>query len=167
MLIMGSVSNTLNSIDSSLISEINSYLSTQSSTDTSSTTASTTSNASSSDSVDFSQVGTLFKELQQLQQSNPTEFKQVLEDAATKLQQAASQTTDSTQAQFLTNLADKFQSAASTGDLSDLLPGSGQSGSYGPNGLSQTTSENSGNSSNSDVQNLVAEVLQSGQSSGT
>jgi hypothetical protein len=46
----------------------------------------TTSSTGSGDTVDFSRDSSLFSELQQLQSSNPAEFKQVLTDGAAKLQ---------------------------------------------------------------------------------
>jgi len=125
---MGSIGSTLNSINSSLLSEIQAL----SSTSSSSSTAAATQSAASSDQVNFSQAADLFKQLQQLQTSNPTEFKQVLTDAATKLQTAATQQTDSQAASFLNNLASRFQTAANTGDLSALHPQSpsGTSGTH-------------------------------------
>jgi len=59
-------------------------------------------------------------ELQQLQQQNPTQFKQVLSEVTSQLQQAASQASASgntTQANNLTNLATTFQNAESGGPL--------------------------------------------------
>ncbi len=114
---MGSINalgSTLNSINQSLLTELSSYLSTKN-------TANSDSNAPvAGDSVNFSQVGQLFQELQQLQTSDPTALKKVLEDAASKFSAAAQQAADPTQASFLTNLADRFQKAADTGDLSAL-----------------------------------------------
>jgi hypothetical protein len=106
---MSSIGNILNSVNSSLLSEISSFNTT--SNPTSSANASASSGASSSDTIDFSQVGKLFQELKQLQTSDPSEFKQVLTDAATKLQAAAQQQTDPAQASFLNNLASRFQDA--------------------------------------------------------
>jgi hypothetical protein len=67
------------------------------------------------DSAHISGPAQLFGELQQLQSQNPAQFKQVVSDIATQLQNAAKQTTGQ-QADFLTNLADKFQTASTTGD---------------------------------------------------
>ncbi len=69
---MNSIGSTLNSINSSLLSEIDSYLSTQQTSGSASTTAG---NDTPSDRVDFSQVAQLFKELQKLQSTDPAEFK--------------------------------------------------------------------------------------------
>jgi hypothetical protein len=73
------------------------------------------------DSAQISGPGKLFAELQQLQSQNPTKFTQVVSDIATQLQTAAQQATGN-QANFLTNLADRFQTVANTGDLSSLRP---------------------------------------------
>ena len=67
---MSSIGSTVNSINSSLLSEINSYLQTSKTSSSASVTGTDTSTGSSStDRIDFSQVGQLFKDLQQLQQS--------------------------------------------------------------------------------------------------
>ncbi|MBV8819769.1 MAG: hypothetical protein JO022_15515 [Acidobacteriaceae bacterium] len=123
---MSSIGSTINSINSSLLSEISSYQSTGSA-------SSTASSAQQADQVDISQVGQLFQDLQQLQSSNPSEFQQVLQDAASKFQTAASQTTDPDQAKVLDSIAARFDQAASTGDLSALQPG-GRSGSASGSG---------------------------------
>ena len=114
---MGSINtlgSTLSTINQSLLAELSSVLPTK---NTANTAAST---PVSGDSANLSQVGQLFQELEQLQTSDPTALKKVLEDAAAKFSTAAQQSTDPTQASFLTNLADRFQKAADTGDLSAL-----------------------------------------------
>ncbi len=116
---MSSIGNTINTIDSSLLSEISSYQASQTS---GSTQATPPASVASSDSINFSQVAQLFQQLQQLQTSNPTEFKQVLTDAATQFKTAAGQQTDPAAAGFLSNLSDQFQTAADTGNLSALQP---------------------------------------------
>jgi hypothetical protein len=121
---MSSIGSTINSINSSLLSEINRYNPTQKPTNPPVTTPTLT---TASDSIDFSQVGQLFKDLKQLQTSDPAEFKQVVTDAATQLRNAASQATDPQQAGFLNNLADKFQTVASTGNLSAFQSNSSNS----------------------------------------
>jgi len=150
---MGSINtlgSTLNTINQSLLTELSSYLPTKN------TANPATSAPVSGDSVNFSQVGQLFQDLQQLQTSDPTALKKVLEDAATKFSTAAQQATDPTQASFLTSLADRFQKAADTGDLSALRQPSSSTSSaatYGVQGhhhhhhhgggSSQTTSSTS------------------------
>jgi len=85
---MSSIGSTINSINSSLLSEISSYLSTQKTSG--STTTTNTSDTTSSDRVDFSKVAELFKELKQLQSTDPAELKKVLTEAASKLKQRPS-----------------------------------------------------------------------------
>lgn len=126
---MSSIGSVLNSINGSLLSEINAYRTTSNSNDTTQTIA-----AQSQDKIDFSKVGDLFKQLQQLQSSAPAEFKQVLSDAAAKLKDAASQQTDPVAAKFLSGLADRFQKASDSGDLSALKSPTGSNGTYGPHG---------------------------------
>jgi hypothetical protein len=118
------IGSTLNSIDQSLLNEIRSYQPNSKTTGTNST------DASVSDQVGISQAAQLFKDLEQLQSSNPAEFKQVLTDGAAKLRDAAKQETDPAKAAFLNKLADGFQNAANTGDLSSAGPSS----SYAPRG---------------------------------
>jgi hypothetical protein len=123
---MSSIGSILQTLNTSLVSEINTFNKTQPS--------STTSTSTSSDSVGVSQFAQLMQQLQQLQTSNPTEFKQVMSDAATQLKTAAAQSTDPAQATFLTNLSDQFQNAATTGNLSALQSQSGTAGTYAHHG---------------------------------
>ncbi len=125
---MSSIGSALNSINGSLLSEINAYRV------TSKSTLQPKQSWRNQDKIDFSKVGDLFKQLQQLQNSDPAEFKQVLSDAAAKLKDAASQQTDPAAAKFLSGLAARFQKAADSGDLSALKPPSGSNGIYGPHG---------------------------------
>jgi hypothetical protein len=108
------VSNNLfGNIGSSLLSNVGS-------------TAATTTTASPSSipppmggavgSASISTPGQFFSQMQQLSQSNPTEFKTVAAAVAKSFQTAASQATGS-QAQFLTNLANQFTQAAQTGTM--------------------------------------------------
>jgi hypothetical protein len=117
---MGSIGSP-NIVNPVLISQIQKLKAAQGQTGPSASAATST---ASSDQVDFSQIANFFKQLQQLQQSNPAQFKQVLTDTASKLKAAAGQSTDPQQAAFLNNLAGKFQTAADTGDLSALKPDS-------------------------------------------
>ncbi|HLK58272.1 MAG TPA: hypothetical protein VKU00_17025 [Chthonomonadaceae bacterium] len=67
-------------------------------------------------SVKISKQAQLLSQLQQLQQQDPTQFKQVVTNIADQLTQAAQSSTGQDQ-QFLTALAGRFQQAE-TGDLS-------------------------------------------------
>jgi|SRR5579883_375422 len=73
------------------------------------------------DSAQISGPGQLFSQLQQLQTQDPTKLTQLLTTIASQIQDAANQSTGNL-ATFLTNLANNFQTAATTGNLSSLLP---------------------------------------------
>ncbi|MGD0822742.1 MAG: hypothetical protein ABSA71_18580 [Desulfomonilia bacterium] len=90
-------------------------------TATSQATATDAVGSSQSDSVNVSQASQLFSQLQQLQQSDPDKFKQVMTNIAGELQSAA-QGKSGFEAQTLSDLATKFQNVANGGDISQLMP---------------------------------------------
>lgn len=159
---MASIGGVLNSVSSSLLSEINNFNSSQTQSNTSSSTISM---AATPDQATVSPIAQLMKELRTLQQSNPVEFKQVLTDAATKLQAAASQTTDSSQAAFLNNLASKFQAAATSGNLSALTQ-NGASGSTA-SGSSQYAAHGHRHHHGGGGSSLVSSILNGDSSQST
>jgi hypothetical protein len=65
-------------------------------------------------------------QLQQLSTSDPTKFKQLVSDMATKLKDAASKSTDGNEKQFLTSLADSFEASAKSGQLEPPKPPQGE-----------------------------------------
>ncbi len=77
-----------------------------------------------------SQRAKLMSELADLQKSDPDKFKQVTEDIAKKLREAAA-SAGAGQSTFLGNLADKFEQASQSGEMSALQPPSGASGHHG------------------------------------
>lgn len=80
----------------------------------------TSNNALPTDNTQLSPYAQITTELQQLQQSNPTEYQQVTAQISTNLQTAAQQATASgntTLASQLNQLANDFQTASSTGQL--------------------------------------------------
>ncbi|MGD0209919.1 MAG: hypothetical protein ABSC14_02935 [Desulfomonilia bacterium] len=77
--------------------------------------------SSQGDSVNVSQSSQLFSQLQQLQQSDPDKFKQVMTNIAGELQSAA-QGKDGFEAKLFSDLATKFQNVANGGDISQLMP---------------------------------------------
>ena len=171
---MGSIGSTIHSINASLLSEISAYRNSQTSGSTNSPSTSTP----APDSVNFSQSAQLFQDLQQLQTSNPAEFKQILSDAAAKFSAAASQQTNPTAANLLNNLASQFQAAASTGNLSALQPGAalGHHGHHHHSGSSistngptaSSTTNATTTSQGTGIQNLITSLLSStGSSSQT
>lgn len=156
---MGSIGSTIHSINASLLSEISAYRNSQTSGSTNSPSTSTP----APDSVNFSQSAQLFQDLQQLQTSNPAEFKQILADAAAKFSAAASQQTNPTAANLLNNLASQFQAAASTGNLSALQPGaaSGHHGHHHHSGSSSSTTNATTTPQGTGIQNLITSLLSS------
>jgi len=154
---MGSVGSTLNAIYSSLLSDISSYLSTSNPAGRTSTAESN--RPAPSDRVDLSQLAQLFQQFKELQSSDPAELKKVLTDAASKLRTAAQQQSDPSQASFLSNLADRFQKAADTGDLSALRPDSSASGSYAPHRHHPHHHGSQSAQSSSNEQDLLATLL--------
>ena len=102
------------------------------------------------DSVQVSKTAEFFQQLRQLESQNPAGFKKELSDIAGKLKSAAQQESDPSQSSFLNNLADRFQKAADTGDLSALKPPQGNQAvsghhghhhHHGSSGLSAQTQE--------------------------
>jgi hypothetical protein len=72
-------------------------------------------------SVDLSKPGQLFSQLQNLAQTDPTKFKEVTADIASQLKDAAASQTGK-QADFLNELAGRFDAASQSGKMSDLKP---------------------------------------------
>jgi hypothetical protein len=109
----------------------------------------TGSGSTGTSSAQISGPGALLSKLQQLKTQDPAKFKQVLSDIATKLQTLAQQQGQNPSSQWLTKLADKFQTAANTGDLSALQPtahqghhhhhASGAAGAYAQNSADSST----------------------------
>jgi hypothetical protein len=69
----------------------------------------------------ISKPGELFGKLQQLEQQDPDKFKQIVGSIADNLRSAAQQA-GGQGSSFLDKLADRFDQAAQTGDLSSLQP---------------------------------------------
>jgi hypothetical protein len=92
----------------------------------------------------------------------------VTADAASQLQQAAQQATDPSQASFLSNLADKFQQASQSGNLSPFEGGvssnatSGHHGHHHHHGNSST--DDSSSTQDSSTQDVLATPLAGTQS---
>jgi hypothetical protein len=113
-----------------------------------------------SDSATVSGPGQLISELESLKSSDPTKFKQLLTNAANQLESAAKQAGLSTsQGQFLSSLATKFQDVANGGDISQLFPAA-------PSGQAQQAY---GSSQSNNIQSLLAllDQNQTPSSSGT
>jgi len=81
-------------------------------------------------SVDLSKPGQLFSQLQNLAQTDPTKFKEVTAEIASQLKDAAASQTGK-QADFLNELAGRFDAASQSGKMSDLKPPQGQAQASG------------------------------------
>ena len=152
---------SVNSVSSSnSISSLDPLLSIQTQTDVSSTSGAATKSS-------ISKFGSLMNELQQLSQSDPDKFKEVTASIAQTLQSDASNATGN-QAQFLNQLADKFQQASQTGSMSSLQPPASASGHHGhhrhvqsySSGQSEQSSAPSGTQSQTDIAQIIQNALQ-------
>ncbi|MGA2113692.1 MAG: hypothetical protein ABSH56_02950 [Bryobacteraceae bacterium] len=116
------MSSSINSLSGYLQSILTSALK-SSGSKTTTAASSATGTASASDSTHLSPFAQLMSTLQQLQQSNPTEYQQVTAQIATNLQNAA-QTAQSdgnaTAASQLNTLANDFTTASQTGQLPNI-----------------------------------------------
>ena len=120
---MGSISSINNLSSSYLQSILNSELQNTSSTGKSQSSTSTSSVTAQPESGQLSPFAQVMSTLQQLQQSNPTEYKQVTQQIAANLQSAAKTATadgNSTQATQLNQLAADFTSASQSGQLPNI-----------------------------------------------
>jgi hypothetical protein len=79
------------------------------------------SSASSSGSADLSDAAKFFSKLENLSQTDPAKFKRLTTQISSELQTAAQGATGS-QATFLSDLANQFQTASQTGSVSPLHP---------------------------------------------
>jgi hypothetical protein len=111
-----------------------------------------------SDSGQLSPFAQLLSTLQQLQQSNPTEYKQVTQQIATNLQNAAQTATsdgNTSAANQLTQLATDFTTASQSGllpnisDLAQAIGGGGHHHHHGHHASSSTDSSSNSTSSSS------------------
>src|SRR5262249_13472971 len=135
------------------------------------------------DSSQVSDFAKLMKELENLQQSDPSQFKETTAKIADKLEAAAKEAADSgdsQQASPLNDLASKVKAASETGEMPDLRP-PGDSGGMrgaaggpppGPPPSSDSDSNSDSSSSTSDVStdlasSLTAQLLRQYQTQST
>jgi len=88
----------------------------------------------SGDEKKFSKGAEMMQKLSDLQTSDPDKFKQVAQSISDKLTEAAKNSTDSKASDMLTKMADKFASAAQSGDMSSLTPPQHTAGAAGAQG---------------------------------
>lgn len=138
---MSSAISAIDSVTNSLLNEITSYLSASKTDETASSSETSVGSSSTSDSAEVSPLIELLQQLQQLQETDSEKFTELMNQAAEQLREAASEETDSEQASILSDLADKFEAAAETGDLSSLVtPPPPPPGAYGEDSSSTTDS---------------------------
>ena len=77
---------------------------------------------SGTDSVETSNPAEFFSKLQELQESDPEKFKEVVSDIADQLEAAAEDEDLSSASSMLSDLAAKFRDVANGGDISQLRP---------------------------------------------
>jgi len=138
---------------------------------TASKSASTTS-SQPPDNGQLSPFAQLMSSLQQLQQSNPTEYQQVTQQIATNLQSAAQSATNAgntSAANQLNTLASDFTSASQSGQLpniSDLAQAiGGGGGHHHHHGHHATSSDSSTDSSSSSSSSSTSSTSSTGSSS--
>jgi hypothetical protein len=90
-------------------------------TSTSSSQSAATTATTGGDSTGTSKIAQFLSKLNSLAQSNPQQFKDLTSKIATELKADAGQTTGQA-ADFLNNLADKFQTASATGSTKSITP---------------------------------------------
>jgi len=152
----------------------------QSSGLTGNTTGNTSSVTSQTDSQQLSPLAQLMSTLQQLQQSNPTEYQQVTQQIATNLQSAAKTAQadgNSTAASHLNQLATDFTNASTSGQLpnaQDLAQaiGGGHHHHHHFHAASSDSGNNSSNSSSSGTSSsgasqTLSQLLSSTQANST
>jgi hypothetical protein len=123
-----------------------------------------TTNATASTNLSLSSFASILSQLSQIQQNNPTEFKEVTANIASTLQADASSATGS-QDQALQNLADKFQQASQTGSMSSLEPSKSASGhGHHHSGVQSYSSQQSSSSSTNMPQDSIIQKIVDGVS---
>jgi hypothetical protein len=118
----------------------------------------------SSGNVDLSQAAQVFSKLQDLSQSNPTQFKQLTTQISSQLQTEAQSATGSAST-FLSDLANQFQTASQTGNTSSLQTQTASPGGH-HHGHHQSVNQAAYTALNpaTDAQTTAQSILQSVQS---
>jgi hypothetical protein len=120
----------------------------------------------SSGNVDLSQAAQFLSKLQDLSQSNPSQFKKLTAEISSQLQADAQSATTASSQSFLNGLASQFSTASQTGSASSLQPStaSPQTGSHhghGHHSTSQAAYTEAIQNTATDTQSLFAQQLQS------
>jgi hypothetical protein len=117
---LSSAASALNSIAGPLLSEINAALSAARVPSLITSLSIAASGGSTSDGVDISEAAQFLWRLEELQKEDSAGFTKLTASAASQLLQAAQLTIDPVQASILSSLAQKFQDASRSGNLSPL-----------------------------------------------
>jgi hypothetical protein len=173
---MGSISSINNLSNTYLQSILSPALQNSSSAANSSSTTGASSVTSQSENGRLSPFAQLMSTLQQLQESNPTEYKQVTQQIATNLQTAAQTATadgNSTQATQLNQLATDFTSASQSGqlpnmqDLAQAVGGGHHHHHHFHAASSDADSSSSSTTSSSTTSNQLSQLLAAFQANST
>lgn len=173
---MGSINSTSNSYLQSILNTLESTGVTNNSSTNSASGTGASSIFQSSDNGQLSPFAQLMNTLQQLQQSNPTQYQQVTQQIATNLQSAAQTATadgNSTQATQLNQLASDFNSASQSGqmpnmqDLSQAVGGGHHHHHHAHAASSDPNSDSSSSASQTLSQQLAAFQANSTQNEAT
>jgi hypothetical protein len=173
---MGSISSINNLSNTYLQSILSPALQNSSSAANSSSTTGASSVTSQSENGRLSPFAQLMSTLQQLQESNPTEYKQVTQQIATNLQNAAKTATadgNSTQATQLNQLATDFTTASQSGqlpnvqDLAQAIGGGHHHHHHSHAAASDADSSSSSTTSSSTTSNQLSQLLAAFQANST
>jgi hypothetical protein len=136
--------------------------------------------AGATNGTQISQMGQFFNNLRTLQDTNPSEFQQLMSSISSQLSSAATQAGAGTnQGNFLSQLANQFASVANGGNLSQLLPQQQSPQSLAEQAYFQVqqsvsssliqalNSSNSGSSSGDPMDSLLTSSLGLGNSSSS
>ena len=143
----------------------------------SSNSVSSSSLQSQSDSGQLSPFAQLLSTLQQLQQSNPTEYTQVTQQIATNLQSAASTATadgNTSAASLLNTLATDFTNASTSGqlpnvsDLAQAISGGGHHHHHhGGHGASSSSTGSTSSTDSTSSTSAISQLLAAFQANAT
>jgi hypothetical protein len=135
--------------------------------------------ASQDDTSQVSDFGSLMKQLDELQKSDPAKYKEVASEVSSQLEEAAKSAAedgDSQSAEMLNDLASKFKTASETGEKVDMHPhgrppmgpppasSDSDSDTTSSTGSSTDSSSGSSTSSTTDDDSGLASLLQAYQS---
>jgi hypothetical protein len=115
-----------------------------------------TSGVAGADQTQLSKMGELMSQLQDLENTNPDQAKQVLSNIASQLSDQANTTNDP----HMQQLSDKFAQAAQTGDLSGLKPQGGHGHHH--HGGGGGASSNDATTAASTISGMTASYTQNG-----